>query len=42
MKAYSEGNDYREVLTMFFSGLCKDDIISHRRITNTNIDEQDI
>jgi len=37
IKAYSEGRDYLEVLAMFFSGLCKDKILSHRKITNTNI-----
>jgi hypothetical protein len=39
IQAYSEGKDYREVLTMFFSGLCKDKIISHRKITNANLDD---
>jgi len=39
VKAYGEGKDYREVLNMFFSGLCKDNIISHRKITNANIDD---
>jgi hypothetical protein len=37
IKAYSEGKDYLEVLTTFFSGLCKDKILSHRKITNANI-----
>jgi hypothetical protein len=39
IKAYDQGKDYREVLTMFFSGLCEDKIISHRKIRNTNIDD---
>ncbi|CAF2091676.1 unnamed protein product [Rotaria magnacalcarata] len=39
IKAYSEGKDYLEVLTTFFSGLCKDKILSHRKITNANIDD---
>ena len=38
IKAYDQGRDYLEVLTMFFSGLCNDKIISHRKITNTNIE----
>ncbi|CAF4073349.1 unnamed protein product [Rotaria magnacalcarata] len=39
IKANSEGKDYLEVLTTFFSGLCKDKILSHRKITNANIDD---
>ncbi|CAF3097457.1 unnamed protein product [Rotaria sp. Silwood2] len=39
VKAYHDGKDYLEVLSMFFSGLCKDKILSHRKITNTNIDD---
>ena len=38
IKAYDQGKGYLEVLTMFFSGLYNDKIISHRKITNTNID----
>ncbi|CAF3387027.1 unnamed protein product [Rotaria socialis] len=38
IKAYDQGKDYLEVLRMFFSGLCNDQIISHRKITNTNLD----
>jgi len=38
IKAYDQGKGYLEVLTMFFSGLCNDKIISHRKISNTNID----
>ena len=38
VKAYNDGKDYLEILTMFFSGLCKDKVLSHRKITNTNID----
>ena len=38
IKAYDQGKDYLEVLTMFFSGLCNDKIISHRKITNTSIE----
>jgi hypothetical protein len=39
VKAYGDGKHYSEVLTMFFSGLCKDNIIGHRKITNANIDD---
>jgi hypothetical protein len=39
IKAYHDGKDYLEVLSTFFSGLCKDKILSHRKITNTNIDD---
>jgi hypothetical protein len=39
IKAYDEGKDYLEVLKMFFSGLCDDRIISHRKITNANMDD---
>ncbi|CAF3381807.1 unnamed protein product [Rotaria socialis] len=39
IKAYSEGKDYLEVLATFFSGLCKDKILTHRKITNANIDD---
>ncbi|CAF1276179.1 unnamed protein product, partial [Rotaria magnacalcarata] len=39
IKTYSEGKDYLEVLTTFFSGLCKDKILSYRKITNANIDD---
>ncbi|CAM4968055.1 unnamed protein product [Rotaria socialis] len=38
IKAYDQGKDYLEVLRMFFSGLCNDQIVSHRKITNTNLD----
>ena len=38
IKAYDQGKNYLEVLTMVFSGFCNDKIISHRKITNTNIE----
>ena len=38
IKAYNQGKDYLNVLTMFFSELCNDKIINHRKITNTNIE----
>ncbi|CAM4786006.1 unnamed protein product [Rotaria magnacalcarata] len=37
-KAYDQEKDYLEVQRMFFSGLCNDQIISHRKITNANLD----
>ena len=39
LHAYNEGNDYKEVLMMLFSDLSKDTVISHRRISNTNIND---
>ena len=38
LQAYGYGKNYSEVLTIYFSGLCKDNIITHRKITNTNLD----
>ena len=38
MNAYKEGRTYAEVLKLFFSGLCKYDIVSHRKITNSSLD----
>ena len=37
--SYHEEKTYLEVLNTFFSGLCNDKITSHRRITNTNIND---
>ncbi|CAF1560638.1 unnamed protein product, partial [Didymodactylos carnosus] len=37
--AYSQGQTYADVLKLFFSQLSKTTIQSHRKITNTNIDE---
>ena len=39
LEAYKEGKTYAEVLTFFFSNLCKSDIQCHRRITNTKLDQ---
>lgn len=36
--AYQSGQDYSQVLQLFFSNLCKSNVISHRKITNTNLD----
>ena len=38
INAYKEGRTYVEVLKLFFSGLCKYDIVSHRIITNSSLD----
>ena len=40
ISAYDQGKDYLEVVTMFFSGLCNDKIISQLKITNTNIENE--
>ena len=39
IKTYSEGQTYADVLQLFFSQVCKTTIQSHRKIINTNIDE---
>jgi hypothetical protein len=39
IEAYSQGQTYADVLKLFFSQLCKSTIQSHRKITNTNINE---
>ena len=38
LDAYKKGKTYSEVLTFFFSGSCKPDVVSHRRISNTKLD----
>ena len=38
LDAYKKGKTYSEVLTLFFSGSCKPDVVSHRRISNMQID----
>ena len=38
INAYSDGKGYSVMLIPFYSGLCQDNIISQRKITNTNID----
>ena len=37
LNAYDQGNIYAEILRMFFSGLCKYEIASHRKVTNSNL-----
>ncbi|CAF1533427.1 unnamed protein product [Didymodactylos carnosus] len=39
IEAYSQGQTYTDVLKQFFSQLCKTSVQSHRRISNTNINE---
>lgn len=34
---YQNGKTYQDVLKLFFSNLCKEQISSHRRIGNTNV-----
>jgi hypothetical protein len=36
--ACKKGDSYGQVVTLFFSGLCKAEVLSHRKITNTNLD----
>jgi len=35
--AYRSGQSYSDVLKLFFSNLCKGNVLSHRKITNTNL-----
>jgi hypothetical protein len=37
-EAYENGKSYSDVLTLFFSNFCKGEVVSHRRIENSNID----
>ncbi|CAF2942530.1 unnamed protein product [Rotaria sp. Silwood2] len=39
IEAYSQGQTYADVLQLFFSQLCKTSVQSHRRISNTNINQ---
>ena len=41
LESYGDGKEYQEVLCLFFSNLCKSEITSHRKIVNTNLDEED-
>ncbi|CAF1386639.1 unnamed protein product [Didymodactylos carnosus] len=38
LHAYNDGQDYKQVHCMFFSTLSKPNLISHRKITNSNLD----
>ncbi len=37
MSAYEQGQSYAQVLNLFFSNLCSGTVISHRKITNSNL-----
>ena len=39
ISAYEQGQSYAKVLQLFFSNHCSQTVISHRRITNSNIDD---
>ena len=39
MSVYEQGQSYAKVLQLFFSNHCSQTVISHRRITNSNIDD---
>ena len=38
MSAYAQGQSYSDVLQLFFSNLCSGTVVSHRKITNSNLD----
>jgi hypothetical protein len=38
MSAYKQGQSYAQVLNLFFSNQCSGTVVSHRKITNTNLD----
>lgn len=38
MSAYEQGQSYSEVLQLYFSNHCSGTVISHRKITNSNLD----
>jgi transposase len=38
LEAYNQGQSYCEVLKLFFSNLCVGDVVSHRKVTNANLD----
>jgi transposase len=37
LQAYNQGQSYSEILKLFFSNLCVDDVVLHRRIPNANL-----
>ncbi|CAF2737794.1 unnamed protein product [Rotaria sp. Silwood2] len=37
LHAYSQGQSYEEVLKLFFSHLCRSDVASHRKISNSKL-----
>jgi hypothetical protein len=38
MIAYEEGRTYAEVLNFFYSNHCSGAVVSHRKISNSNLD----
>ena len=41
LKAYDNSDSYEEVLTYFFSSMCKGEVQNHRRITNSKLHDDD-
>ena len=39
LHGYSSGQNYKQILGLFFSSLCIDEIISHRKVTNADVEE---
>ncbi|CAF1530081.1 unnamed protein product [Adineta ricciae] len=37
--AYERGDSYKDVLKMYFSSICKANVVSHRQITNSKLDD---
>jgi len=37
--AYERGDSYEDVLKMYFSSMCKGNIVSHRQITNSKLND---
>jgi hypothetical protein len=37
LAAYERGDSYEDVLKMYFSSMCKANVVSHRQITNSNL-----
>ena len=40
LDAYNRGDSYEDVLKLYFSSLCKNAVYHHRRITNSNLQDQ--
>ena len=38
LEAYNQGQSHSEVLKLFFSNICVSDVVSHRKVTNANLD----
>ncbi|CAF1240634.1 unnamed protein product [Adineta ricciae] len=39
LAAYDRGESYEDVLKMYFSSMCKANVVSHRQITNSNLND---